>query len=201
MLPGNRDAEYKYGEGVFCVPAAMLERYDQGKNNKLLPDGTYQTIDQHSRPSSTALFWKWWTKRKKIRRPAAVYFRVSKEFWPADLYLYLERGKGLPFIAECAKRGLPIHTKTYGATYTGLQLGYYAIDFNVLVKSAVHLGKVLKIYQEAGNTLTWPDSWDLQLVFRRPIPATHILRIVPLSRRNVDFKERKIRTPPEALCQ
>lgn len=195
LLLGNRDAQYKYGEGVFCVPAAMLERYDQEKNNKLLPNGSYLTMDQQTRPSSTALFWKWWTKRKKIRRPAAVYFRVSKEFWPADLYIYLEQGKGLPFIAECARRGLPIQTKTYGATYTGLQLGYYAIDFNVLVNSAVHLGKVLKIYQEVGNTLTWPESWDLQLVFRRAIPASCILRIVPLSQRNVDFKRRKTSIP------
>lgn len=185
LLLGNRNAKYSYGEGVFCVPAVLLNRYDQGRERKRYPDGSWQELVQQARPAGTGLMWKWWTKFKGIRRPAAVYFRVPKRLWPADLFIYVEPDQAVKFALECKKQGVfPPDSKFRESTPD--------VELELRPQDEAHLGRLLAIATQVGLTLrSWPSGIDLQVVFRRPIPATCIRRIVPLSQKNVDFKKRK----------
>lgn len=200
---------WRYGRGVFCVPLMNLQRLDQGNTKRFrfkkdsvpdwIPKGlkpeegvldntvVFFKAKQGRRPSSTVRMWQWWMKEKKIRRPAAVFFRVPSSAWPGVLFLDLGF-EGPMFMKACKARRVWVNEGEYDF-YLGVGAPIY--EFRTPVYDERHLGKVMEVYN-ALMTATYPKD-IIQLMFETPIPPKYIDRIVPLSQTNWAFREKKAR--------
>jgi len=170
--------------GVFCVPLIQMEqdRWVDDYPTNLLPT----TI------RSTALLWKFWMKDKRPQhgRPVAIFFKVPREHWPAEVTLEFTGGRGALFFRECSERQIemilpnPIHPDSVEWLK---EVGNG--PWHLIVSRESHLKQLLREYERTG---TKPSSGDLfQVLFYKPIASRFIQRIIPLDQRNHKSRERK----------
>lgn len=172
------------GRGVYAVPLMMMQQVTCTDDDRIIP----------SDPRSSTTLWQWLSSgQQRHRNLAAVLFKSTQDHWPADLYVDIGPTIGVKWINALQACDIKVGDDEINFVENANLEGYGAnLHVSVLHESA--LGAAIWRIQQAGFT-TWASCDDsIEIVFRSPIRASLIDRIVPLYRTNKQFKQDRRRS-------
>jgi hypothetical protein len=187
------------GRGVYAVPLFRAPRY----RPKDIGNDIFESWSQTdlSIPTATGDAWRWLFGDGfcRGRRPIAVVFEIPRECWPVELFLYADHEVGRRFAPALQLR--PIAGAAIGQEHLRYMARELAtgvgIELWCSVHSAVALGSLLNLFVMAGGRLGFAGDDGLEIVIRRPVPRTAVVRLVALSQKNIEARQRRQQTLPD----
>lgn len=159
------------GRGVCCMPLMLLP-YASPRS-----EADEDEADVTSAPLSSSRTW-----RRILGRPAvAVVFQPGAAQWPADLQLFVPSRARAALARRAAELGDDVRLLEVEREPAGWMAEDPAHQCSFRIERPRAMGRLLSAYFELRPLPLWaPGDISVEVVFRKPIPAACIQRIVPL---------------------
>jgi hypothetical protein len=175
---GLRLGDGQRGRGVYAVPFFEIRR-----ETSKAPDEDTGGVDV-SVPLSSTTIWRFLFDRDYGRsRPVAVVFSVPPRCWPIDVFLEVAPLGAERFLAgleDALDEGLAVTPDTLAFVRDAARLGY-SPELSAVIGSDVALGKLLHLWMASGVTVRSRYHELIEVVIRKPVPASAIERLLSLS--------------------